>query len=231
MKQISLCLTTWKRSDMIIKAFEKVYNDPRIGEIVISSDADIWHEYHKLEELAVSHPKIRLQRNETRLKVYGNKHASVKAATHNYCIIFDSDNVIDTHYLDQIYSYNWDAKTIFAPDFAKPTFDYRAYNKEKITRKNVSKFIGKRGFDCLLNTMNYFVNRAEYLRVWKPKPNIDGADSIFFNKLWLEAGNNIFVVPGLSYFHSVHNGSFYQSVAKHSEPVAKKIEMELKAMR
>lgn len=231
MKKISLCLTTWKRSDIILNSFIKVYNDERIGEIVISSDADTWHEYHKLEELAVAYPKIRLQRNETRLKVYGNKHASVKAASNDWVIIFDSDNVIDTHYLDQIYSYKWDAKMIFAPDFAKPHFNYTAFNKELISKKNIAKFIGKPMFDCLLNTMNYFCNRTEYLNVWQPKPNIDGADSIFMASLWFKAGNIMFVVPGLSYEHKVHDGSFYQSVAKHSAPVGKIIEMELKAMR
>lgn len=229
--KISLCITTWNRFPMVIKSFEKVLNDDRIGEIVISSDADTGKQWEQLEEYCKYVPKIKLVRNEKRLKVYGNKHASVKAASLDWVIIFDSDNIIDTKYLDVIYKQKWDAKTILAPDFAKPVFDYRAFNREKITHKNVSRLIGKKGFDCLLNTMNYFCNREEYLKVWKPKPDINGADSIFFNKLWLAAGNEIFVVPNLQYHHTIHDGSFYQSVANGSAPVCKSIEMELKRMK
>lgn len=231
MKKISLCLTTWKRSDIILNSFIKVYNDERIGEIVISSDADTWHEYHKLEEIAVNYPKIRLSRNDRRLGVYGNKHAAVKAAAHKWVIIFDSDNVMTPHYLDKLYDYEFKEDTIFAPDFAKPAFNYKKFSGKTITRSNVAQYMTVQLFDCLLNTMNYFICRDTYLKVWKPKPNIIGADSIHYNKLWLSAGNKIHVVPGLQYEHGMHSGSYFMSVAKETAPLLEGINKELKAMR
>ena len=98
-KKISLCITTWKRFPMIIKSFEQVINDERIGEVVISSDADEGEQWDKLQEYCKYHPKIKLVRNKTRLKVYGNKHASVKAASYDWVIIFDSDNIMTVDYI------------------------------------------------------------------------------------------------------------------------------------
>lgn len=216
---------------MILKSFDKVINDDRIGEVVISSDADEGEQWDKLQEYCKYQPKIKLVRNNKRLGVYGNKHASVKAATHKWVIVFDSDNVLYPQYIDIIYSYVWKEDVVFAPEFAKPQFDYRHFGGKVVDRSNVAKFMNIKLFDCLLNTMNYFVCRDTYLKVWKPKDGIIGADSIYHNMQWLKAGNKIAVLKGLQYDHAVHNGSYFQSVAKQTTPLLKNIERELKAMK
>jgi hypothetical protein len=58
----------------------------------------------------------------------------------------------------------------------------------------------------MLNAMNFFVNRDEYLRVFDTtKEEPWTADSIYFNYLWLKAGNKIYVTPGMQYDHRVND--------------------------
>ena len=72
--------------------------------------------------------------------------------------------------------------------------------------------MGQKSFDTMLNAMNFFVNRAEYLRIFDTtKEEPWTADSIYFNYLWLKAGNKIYVTPGMQYDHLVHDGSHYKN--------------------
>ena len=229
-EKISLCIPTYNRLDLLKRSFENVLMDERIGEIVIVDDhsnTSIFQKVHALGDL----PKVKVYRNPENLGVYGNKKRAIELATYEWCILFDSDNVIDTDYIDTIYSQTWDEGTILAPSFAKPHFDYRAYAGQKWTKLNIANEIGKAGVDCCLNTMNFFVNRSRFLSVWQQHDNIKGADSIYFNYLWLLAGNAFHVVPKLEYFHLVHDGSYYISVANESAPKSKEIENLLKRMR
>jgi hypothetical protein len=63
----------------------------------------------------------------------------------------------------------------------------------------------------MLNAMNYFVHRDEYLRVWDGSIDPVTSDSLFQNYNWLKAGNEISVLPELEYEHRVHSGSHYQN--------------------
>jgi len=193
--------------------------------------------YRLVEERCKYHPKIKLFRNSKNLGCYENKKVSVEKAENEYCIVFDSDNVIGIDYLDSIYSQKWNAKTILAPDFAKPVFDYRRFAGTTFRKDNVRKFAFGKGFDCFMNTMNYFIHRDSYISVWQPKKDIKGADSIYMNYLWLMAGNEIHCLRGLSYFHRLHDGksqehgSNYINFARDSAPQCKQIEKQISLMR
>lgn len=231
MEQISFCLTNYNRSDLIIKSFAQILGDERIGEIIISDDCSNIGTYQHLVDYFKFNPKVKFFRNYSRLGCYENKHQSVLNATFKWCVVADSDNEYDTKFIDKIYEQQWNENTILQPDFLKPVFDYRRFSGITITKENVWSFIGKPMFDCLLNSMNFFINRDEYLRVWQPRANILGADSIYFNYLWFKAGNKMLVVPGLDYNHLVHEGSNYKEHERKSAPQAKEIEKLLKQMR
>lgn len=216
---------------MVLKSFEQVLKDDRIGEIVISSDADEGVQWAQLKAYCDAVPKIKLVRNDKRLGVYGNKHASVKAASLDWVIIFDSDNVITKEYIDALYTCHWYKDTVIAPSYAKPKFDYRHFSGHTINKANVAGYFKHKLFETLLNTMNYFVHRETYLKVWEPKENILGADSIYMNYLWLRSGNSIYVDADLHYMHLVHKGSFFQSAATQSEPMLRLLERQLKLMK
>ena len=231
MEQISFCLTNYNRSDLLIKSFAQILGDERIGEIIISDDCSNIGTYHHLVDYFKFNPKVKFFRNYSRLGCYENKMQSVKNASFKWCVIADSDNEYDTKFIDKIYEQEWNEFKILQPDFLKPVFNYKRFSGLTITRSNVWSFIGKPMFDCLLNSMNFFINREQYLKTWEPKENILGADSIYFNYLWFKAGNDMFVVTGLEYNHLVHEGSNYKEHERKSAPQAKHIESLLKMMR
>lgn len=208
---ISLCLTTFNRPTETIEAFRNVLDDFRIGEIVIVDDWSTAANYSLLIEnvLKLNSPKIKLFRNPKNLGVYENKKISVERATNDYCIVFDSDNKLNTDYIDKVFAFSNDPNLIVAPDHAMPDFDYKSFARLIISRHNVKQYLNRPMFDALLNTMNYFVNRNEYLKVWEPNDKVNISDSIYMNYLWLRAGKKIYICPGLNYRHVVHQGSNY----------------------
>lgn len=230
MKHISIVIPTWERVEMTMNSFAKVYNDDRISNIVIVDDAssmETFNKFRKYDNL----PKVKLYRNLTNQDCYTNKFISVSYSPTQFCILFDSDNIIDTDYIDRIFEQQWDAKTILAPTFAAPLFDYRTYSGIKIDRTNVSEYMGKPMFDTALNTHNMFVNRDEYLQCFDPNVNPHSSDSIFMNYQWLNRGNSIYFVPELTYQHTVHENSHYKTNCHKSPEFYKEIEEKLKNMK
>jgi glycosyltransferase involved in cell wall biosynthesis len=235
MRKISLCITTYNRNAYLFKSFEQVLNDERIGEVVIVDDCSDINLYLAIEERIKYMPKVRLYRNESNVGCYENKKIVVSKASNECVIIFDSDNIIKPDYLDRIFEQTWDSKTILAPDFAYPVFDYRKFSDVTFRKDNVAQYTFTPGFDCLMNTMNYFVHRDSFVHTWQQKHDIKGADSIYMNYLWLLSGNEIKCLKDLQYFHRVdaedktEHGSNYVEFAHESNPKA--IEKLMSLMR
>ena len=139
MQQISICIPTWNRVEMTLNSFKKVYNDARIDTIVIVDDASDIDVYTRLKEECDKLSKVKLYRNVTNQDCYANKFVAVSYSPTDYCILLDSDNQIDKTYIDKIYSQTWDKKTILAPDFARPLFDYTEFSGMTISKDNVAK--------------------------------------------------------------------------------------------
>lgn len=210
-RRISICIPNYNRTDMLLEAFEKVYSDERVSEIVISDDCSDVEVYAELKLLFALMPKVRMFRNDANQDCYRNKHRAIELAENDWVILLDSDNIIDKNYLDNIFIHGeWHTNTIFAPTFARETFDYRAYESVLISKGNVSSWIDKPLFETALNTSNFFINRNEYLKVWDGSVDPVTSDSIYFIKCWLNAGNLVYFVPDLQYIHRVHTESHYQ---------------------
>lgn len=216
---ITLCITTHNRVDFTLESFRAVLHDALISEVVIVDDCSEIKVFAELQKRVtlLENEKVKLFRNEENLDCYANKKRSVLLAQNEWVIVFDSDNILNKGYLDALWQAgmteagtpSWDARTAYLPEFAKPHFDYREFSGETMTRENVRKFM-RGSFDCLINTMNYFVNRAEFLRVWDGSIDPKNADSAFMNYNWLKAGNALHVVPGLQYEHRLHKDSHYK---------------------
>ena len=126
----------------------------------------------------------------------------------------------------------WREDTIYAPEFARPYFDYRAYAGMTIDRSNVAELYSRKQFDCLLNTMNYFLHADTFVNNMDENAvNPKAADSIYMNYIWLSHGNKIHVVPGMQYDHLVHDGSNYKAQAKESGAIMADIVSKIKALR
>lgn len=230
---ISLCITTYNRVDLLLQSFPQVINDDRISEIIIVDDHSDLGIFNKIDFQVREMPKVRLCRNDENIGMSRNKAKAIGLAENEWCIILDSDNVIDSSYLDAIDKIHPDLNetTIYCPQFAKPQFDYRKYAGMTITSDNVGRVMAKPMGECLFNTCNYLVNRDQYLNVYDHNPEMKGTDTIWFNYLWLRAGNSFFVVPEMEYAHKVHEGSGFMADVEYNMQMAKKVKQLITTLR
>lgn len=210
-RKISISIPTWNRFEETMESFMDVYYDDRIEQITIVDDASDFRYYEQLAGLCSHLEKVNLRRNESNSDCYRNKYLSLVFTYKQRSILLDSDNKISKDYIDKLYSIpEWDSKTIYTPSFASPHFDFRAYEGITVTKENVAEYIDKPMFEVMLNAANFFVDRNEYIRIWDRDTDPVTSDSIYFCLKWLEAGNKIYVVPGLTYHHRVWEDSHYQ---------------------
>jgi glycosyltransferase involved in cell wall biosynthesis len=203
----SLAITTMNRYELTVKSFEKVLHDDRISEIIILDDASTDGSFEKLTTALAGENKVRVI---GRLKNAGMSRAKFEAIGYSkepFAIILDSDNEISTEYIDALDGLELDDKTIYMPEWARPTFDYRAYAGLTFDRTNIKEYLDKPMFEALLNTSNYVVPVAEYCKIYKEDPTVKGSDTVYFAHLWLAAGNKFHVVKGLQYDHLQHSES------------------------
>jgi glycosyltransferase involved in cell wall biosynthesis len=232
-RKISLCITNYNRDTLLFESFRYVLDDDRVSEIVIADDQSDVKIFNKVKEHCDRHQKIKLHRNFKNLGCYKNKRRVIELASNDWVIIFDSDNVLKKDYIDALYSVpEWSPATIYAPEFARPHFSYIHFAGQTIDKSNVARFVGQPKFDCLINCMNYFVNRGQYLLIhdnsgFEPWT----ADTIYMNHRWFKAHNKMHVLKGLQYDHLIHKGSHYQQHNNKTGNLFKDIENQLKMMR
>lgn len=229
---ISVCCPTYKRTDLLFETLRACMDDDRVSEVIVVDDASPAHVFAEIKGFYEGNPKVKLFQNPKNLDCYRNKRESVYRASNEYVILFDSDNVLTTEYIDKIFEQHWSPERILQPSFAQPHFDFRKYSGLLAHQRNIAKYANDSTFTTMLNAMNFFVNRDEYLKVWKDEADPVTSDSIYFNYCWLSAGNSIHVVPGLQYFHRVHEGSHYQNNNKRTpKGFHESILQKLKALR
>lgn len=232
---ITLAITTYNRTELLYESFEHVIDDPRISEVVIVDDSSPLGMFTDIEYHFRDKDKVKLFRNDRNLDCYYNKREAVRKSSNEWVILLDSDNIITKNYLDRIDSLfisGLNPKTVYQPSFAKPHFKFTSYEGILVDKSNVNRYMDDPTFGTMLNAMNYFVNRDEFLRVWDGTVNPVTSDSIFQNYNWLNSGNSIYVVPDLEYEHRVHTGSHYQNnVRRTPRGFHDEIVNKLKALR
>lgn len=215
---ITISITSYNRSDLTIESISKVYDYPLVDEIVIVDDCSEKAHWLNLRVLISIHPaknKIKLFRNEKNLGMSLNKAEAVSKAKNEWVIILDSDNVLYPEYLDAIEREADNHLTnpglqdniIYQPSECESEYTFKQFEGMFISKKNAKEFLHIREFRIMLNQCNYLVNREKYLEVYKYDETIKESDTIYFNQLWLAAGNSFYVTPGMKYFHRRHPGS------------------------
>ena len=184
---VSVALTVYNRSTLALESVRRVAADPRIGEIVVSDDASEPGEYRRLcALLAELGPKVRIYRNERNRGPLWNKHHAVSLCTSEFAILFDSDNVLDTPYLDCLFkAAPWRRDCFYCPEFARPRFDLRLFGGVTfdlaLVRRAMLGDPRDRRIDVLLNVGNHLVPVREYgetigpfrdvpVTAWMPSP-------------------------------------------------------------
>jgi glycosyltransferase involved in cell wall biosynthesis len=198
---------------MTIDSFSQVFGDERIESITIVDDASTDDSYEKLSRYFRDSPKVNVFSNKINLDCYANKHQAMQKSNSKWCILLDSDNVIDKSYLDAIYAIKeWDAKTIYQPSNAKPHFNFTKWEGLTLTKENVAQYADTHLMTSM-NACNHFVNRENYLDIWDGSTNPGSSDSLYFSTLWLENGGKIYITPNLTYEHYISdkNDGHYQT--------------------
>jgi len=233
MQPISLVIPTYNRFKLLLECVRNVLTDRRIAEICISDDHSLDVSFSKLMEWAGKHfPKVSLYRSPVNQDCYFNKHRAVQLAKHDWVILFDDDNIIPTSYLDTLFGLpSWDENTVYCPEFAQPYFDYTDFSGCLITRGNVASYMLRPHFATALNTANYFFHKNTWLGVWDGSVNPHTADSIYQAYRLLNAGKQLYITPGLRYFHRVHDGSHYKNNVHKTGKFAAEVEAKLKALK
>lgn len=230
------------RFDLTIESFAQIIDDPRINDIVVLDDASTDGSYEKLVEYYKDIPKIRVLRQAQNQGMSRNKRDAIGYAKNPWCIVFDSDNVLGVDYIDAFYNdigNPWCStdlryhSTIFCPDFAKPDFDYTSFinNRTGIYgAKEAAKCIKNDAFNLLMNTCNYIVHRDTYIKTYKYNPDHIASDTIWHNYNHLKAGGLFAVVPGMRYFHRVHDGSGFMRDVNYNMAQSEKVRKMIMAL-
>jgi glycosyltransferase involved in cell wall biosynthesis len=231
-RTIGIAIPTFERPEWTLRAFEQVLYDDRVKTITIVDDFSKPELYNELDGATMGMDKVRLYRNGQNVDCYRNKKNAIELSDQDWNILADSDNIFSPSYLDRIFEIEqWEPDTIYAPAFAAPHFDYRSFSELTLTKENVSQYMNWPMCSTLLNTANYFVNRSEYLQVWKGDIDPITADSMYMAFCWLESGREIKVVQNLVYDHSVHPMSHYKQNAHRSGHLHMQIEQQLRNLR
>jgi len=194
---------------MTVEAVSSVIADDRVSEIVILDDCSTDGSLQKLVEHYVDNIKVKVYKNKENIDCYRNKHKAISFASNNWCILLDSDNIIDKTYLDTLYQFEWVFGTAYLPVYAKPHFDYRKFEGRAFNKTNVREVIQDTTFQTALNTANFFVDKQSYCKAFDETVDPHTSDSIYMNYRLLKQGCTLVLVPGLHYQHRVHNGSHY----------------------
>jgi len=103
---------------------------------------------------------------------------------------------------------------IFAPPFAKPTFNYKQFSDIVITKHNLKDYYHVGNFQVLLNTGNYIVSKKIFDTIqYDPRIMyyISACDVLFFNLLCFQQFEDfqLHILRDMEYTHVVHGGSIY----------------------
>lgn len=229
---ITFAVTTFNRYDLLLESFAGIIDDPRIDEILVMDDHSEDKYWRKIEQLPKFNPKIKVVRQMQNRGMSENKRDAVFNSKNEWVILADSDNVFKKNYLDAFFALEKTAPhIIYCPSFAFPNFDYRKYQGNIYFKSSSFQLLlQETEFSCLMNTCNYVVNKESYLSVWEENKEMVASDTIWFNYLWLKAGNAFFVVPNMEYFHRVHAGSGFLEDMEYNMKAADKIKKLITAL-
>lgn len=206
---LTLAITVYNRFQYLRESFEQVINHPRITEIILMDDCSTPDVFRKVQDIAALSQKIKVYRQAKNRGMSRNKADAISYASNEWCILFDSDNVLPWEYVDAL-PIDLDPQLIYQPDFAKPNFNFRNIDR------GISKVFNVGGlpvkdpmFWTMLNACNYVVNRDEYVRLYEENPEHKASDTVWFAYLWLKAGNGFYLTRGMEYEHRVWNKSAF----------------------
>jgi len=229
--KISLAITHFNRSSLVVGALCNALYDDRIDDIIIYDDASSPEEFSRMQaNIANLSPKISIRRGEQNFGAYKSKIMAISHCKNEWAIILDSDNALSETYVDRLYHITaWNPQLIYCPTSANPYFNFKLFSDTEINLEKARELIlnnpNPKLFRNFINDGNYFVNVQKYLDCVKDNQDIcvQASDVAAFNYLWLKSGGSLYAVSNLSYYHRQHSGSYWLSTMTDSKKVLNKI--------
>jgi len=229
--KISLAITHFNRSSLVVGALCNALYDDRIDDIIIYDDASSPEEFSRMQaNIANLSPKISIRRGEQNFGAYKSKIMAISHCKNEWAIILDSDNALSETYVDRLYHISaWNPKLIYCPTSANPYFNFKLFSDTEINIEKARELIlnnpNPKLFRNFINYGNYFVNVQKYLDCAEDNQDIcvQASDVAAFNYLWLKSGGSLYAVSNLSYYHRQHSGSYWLSTMTDSKKVLNKI--------
>jgi hypothetical protein len=209
----SLAFTTYNSSEYIIEQLKLNYfdmSDNKVTEIVIQDDFS--DDYSVLKPYCSD--KVKIFQNEKNLSPLLSRVNLIKNCSNDRVLLMDSDNFLDKDSFSKINNIVPNEDIIYCPDYAKPNFQFKEFSDIEIDFNFAKEKIKNLNVQIFLNTANYFIPKSKYLEVAK---NIDQkfayftVDVIYFNYLWLKAGNKLKCVKNYEYDHTMRGDSYYST--------------------
>ena len=213
---ITIAIPTYERYDIFLSDTidDIVKNYPIINRVIIIDDDSSDYEKLKTRKQMGDWEKVEIYKNEKNLGCYLNKLKCLTLLGEDeWCILFDSDNMLRPEYTDTILKENsengLDKNTAYLPDAALPRFKYNHLSGLLVDTPEM--FNEK--FDLIdpaWNTCNFLIHSDSAKKILEmKKEKFDdilpyNKDALFINFLLALSGCNIKFLEGMQYEHRIH---------------------------
>ena len=229
--KISLVITNYNRTDLLFKSYKKVLSDDRISEILIVDDCSDVSSFTIVENEVSIFKKIRLIRNIENKGMQLNKAFAISQARNEWVIIFDSDNEIDTTYLDAFFKItDMKENCIYMPEKALPKYDFSKHSGRYLNVSYIADNISDGALNVCMNTCNYIVNKSFYSKSFIENKNVRGVDTVYHALNHLKSGGIFYIVPGMTYEHLTHDGSEFLKDLDYNMKMGSVIKSEIQSL-
>jgi glycosyltransferase involved in cell wall biosynthesis len=227
---MSLAITTYRRFKPFLEVYLPKYLDlPHIESIVIADETG-----EDIDQILAqpwgSNPKLKFIRNPERLGAYHNKLNLMRNCSTDWIALIDSDNEVVPEYFEALYKY-WlekgaDTTAVYIPG----GIESREINSNtttsqithlagyQVNRSNWNQFRTLQNSGYCLNLGNCVFHKSQIEFIPDNLPKDAMLECQLTNKILVENGFTLHIVPNMKYFHVVHPGSLYlQTVSKQEE--------------
>ena len=237
---ISIAIATCRRASHLKRVLPIHLRHSRVTDVVVTDDCatdarelTAWAASGAVSPTEAA--KLKVVSNERQLWPFANKYAAVKHTRGPWVAVLDSDNTFLPSYFETLFEL-WkrvppNPKIIYAPQrLLRPKpgldghlaphlgigFDFSSLVGE-VCDANTWTTCAKSAANAVLNAGNNVVHRQTALRAWRPHlehPDMSAKDvwldSQLMNRLMVERGCQLRVVPNLEYVHPASADSFYK---------------------
>lgn len=227
--QLTVAIPTMKRWSFLKKLVPQLLENDLIQNVLICDETG--DDVKEIQKSSFGkHDKLILHTNTKKLGMYANKRKCIELSPTEWVAVLDSDNIFPDLFFETLIQY-WqtngiNSKTIYASSHIIRLFLNNSKTEEKtahfsgmaINKSNWNKILKMNASVFLLNDGNW-IGHKSVLETWPtniPDEQIRATDSILIIKNAIEKGFTYFVVPELTYIHTVHDDSEWLKTERES---------------